>query len=261
MHEAKTHEDNCFITLTYDEENLPHDRSLKLSHWQNFMKRLRHHAAKPGIKFFHCGEYGEENKRPHYHALIFGHDFPDRKLWKVRDDITVDSSNILDDLWGFGFTTVGNVTWESAAYCARYALKKINGNLRYKIDLTTGLSHYERIDPYSLEIYEVLPEYSTQSRKPGIGQAFFQTYQDDIYPWDEVIINGHAQRPPRYYDNLFEQTEPEVMETIRDLRTKNMEKYASDNTRARLATKEKVKKAQISQLKRNEEMKNEAVHF
>lgn len=206
------------------------------------------------IKFFHCGEYGPNTKRPHYHALIFGFDVPDRKMWKMSNDIPVYSSLTLDSIWGRGFTTIGNVTYESAAYCARYSLKKVNGNQAEKIDEVTGLKHYERIDPITLEIYEVIPEYATQSRNPGLGARHFEKLKNDIYPWDEVIVNGVPTKPPRYYDYLFERTEPEVMETIRQQRVESMGKYLSDNNRARLYQKHKVKIAQISQLKRNEEM-------
>lgn len=255
MHEAKMHDQNSFITLTYEEDNLPQYGSLKLKHWQDFMKRLRKRAAKLGmhrLKFMHCGEYGEQFKRPHYHALIFGFDVPDRKVWKVSDSSIVYSSAFLDDVWGHGFTSVGDVTYESAAYVARYTMKKVNGALARKVDPETGLAPYERICPYTLQINEVDPEYSTQSRNPGIGKSYLEKFGSDVYPWDEVIVNGFPQRPPRFYDNQYELDNPESMEEIRQERVAKMEKYASDNTRARLATKEKVKKAQVNLLKRDE---------
>lgn len=255
MHEAKMHEQNSFITLTYDEENIPHGGSLVLEHWQQFMKRLRDHAGRKGqhrLKFMHCGEYGDQFQRPHYHALIFGYAPDDRKVWKVRDHSTVYSSASLDAIWRQGFTTVGDVTFESAAYVARYTMKKINGALAQKIDPKTGLAPYQRICPITLQIHDVLPEYATQSRNPGIGKSFLEQFGSDVYPWDEVIVNGFPQRPPRYYDNLYEHDQPEDMERIRADRIQRMEKHASDNTRARLAAKEKVKTAQSSKLKRNE---------
>ena len=218
------------------------------------MKRLRKHCEKignPKIRFFHCGEYGDQYKRPHYHALVFGYDVPDRKVWKMSNDIPVYSSATLDSIWGHGATYVGDITWESAAYVARYTMKKVNGKKAQKIDEETGLKHYERICPYTLQIHEVDPEYATQSN--GLGKTHYDKYRSDIYPWDEVIVNGYPQRPPRYYDKLFEQQEPEAMETIRRLRCSNMEKHLSDNIRRRLRTKETVKIAQTTRLKRNEE--------
>ena len=73
------HEDNCFITLTYDDENIPWDGSLNKQHFQAFMKRLRWHNKEKKIRYFHVGEYGEQLSRPHYHALIFNHDFDDKE--------------------------------------------------------------------------------------------------------------------------------------------------------------------------------------
>lgn len=202
------------------------------------------------VRFFHCGEYGHEFKRPHYHALIFGIDFPDRKLWTVRNDIPLDTSDILSRIWGNGFCTVGQVTWTSAAYVARYTLKKKVGKHAKIPDEKTGLLPYERIDPYTGKIQEVSPEYSTQSNRPGIGAGYFDRYGSDCYPLDEVIVNGHPVRPPRYYDKLFEIDSPEVMEEIRERRVESMQRHSKDNTRARLRDREKVKEAQLTKLTR-----------
>lgn len=256
MHEAKLHDENCFVTMTYDAEHLPPDGSLVKSHFQKFMKRLRHHAGKPGIKFLQAGEYGEKFKRPHYHAIIFGYDVPDRAVWKVSNDIPLYSSSTLDAIWGHGFTSVGDVTWESAAYVARYTMKKINGPLAEKIDEKTGLTPYERVHLQTGEILEVLPEYSTMSRggKDGRGLAYewFQQYKRDIYPEDRCVVNGYEQRPPRYYDQLWEETDPISMEVIKEKRMQEMEKHQADNTPARLRQKEQVKMAQINQLPRGD---------
>ena len=80
LHESKSHEDNCFITLTYDDEHLPRDRSLDVKVFQDFIKRMRKKVGK--FRYFHCGEYGEKEFRPHFHACIFGYDFPDKKFLK-----------------------------------------------------------------------------------------------------------------------------------------------------------------------------------
>jgi hypothetical protein len=253
MHEARSHEETCFITLTYDESNLPQGATLVKEHFTLFMKRLRQYAARNGfgkIRFFHCGEYGDEFKRPHYHALLYGIDFPDRRLWTVRDSHRIDSSDILDSIWGKGFTTVANLTWESAAYVARYALKKKHGNHALIPDEKTGLLPYERLCPITLTVAEVEPEYATMSNRPGIGADYFHRFGSDIYPLDEVIVNSHPTKPPRYYDKLFEIDNPEAMEEIREQRNDAREQYAHDNTRARLRAKEAVKTAQVEQLKR-----------
>jgi len=137
VHESKLHAENCFITLTYDPQKvppaedgqLPADTSLVYRHFQLFMKRLRKRFPEKNIRFYMCGEYGENFGRAHFHACIFGLDFPDKKPWKKRKpgSPTLYRSKILEELWTYGFSSVGTVTFESAAYVARYITKKITG--------------------------------------------------------------------------------------------------------------------------------------
>jgi hypothetical protein len=264
MHESRSYEDNSFITLTYSDEHLPPDMSLSLREFQLFAKRLRKYLHPKKIKIFHCGEYSPprpkfipinvhpdtvpDGLRPHYHAIIFGFSFPDKELWSVRNDVRVWTSDRLSDLWGKGFCTVGDLTFESAAYVARYTIKKKNGQLAKRHDPNTGLLPYERVCPVTGEIREVAKEYATMSN--GIGKDFFEKYQGDIYPQDQVIINGYPTRPPRYYDDLFEQEAPATMEAIKLKRQEQYDLHRADNTPARLKQREAVKQAQLSMLKR-----------
>lgn len=127
MHESKLHDRNCFITLTYDEAHLPPDRGLHYRDFQLFMKRLRKRFG-DNIRFYMCGEYGEKVGRPHFHACLFGHDFDDKKLWSTTPAKSkLYRSESLEELWPNGFSSVGDVTFESAAYVARYITKKITG--------------------------------------------------------------------------------------------------------------------------------------
>lgn len=126
VHEASLHQHNCFITLTYADEHLPPNNSLVYEHFQLFMKRLRKKYGE-GIRFYMCGEYGENFGRPHFHACLFGHNFPDLKLWKTVNKQKLYRSAELETLWPFGHSSVGTVTFESAAYVARYILKKVSG--------------------------------------------------------------------------------------------------------------------------------------
>ena len=124
-HEASMHSQNSFITLTYDNEHLPKTGTLVLKHWQDFMKRLRKSQSHKKLSFYHCGEYGEKQGRPHYHAIIFNHQFPD--LIPIPRKKDLHTSEILKTLWGKGHISVGSVTFESASYVASYVQKKING--------------------------------------------------------------------------------------------------------------------------------------
>lgn len=243
VHEAQMHENNCFITLTYNNKNLPKDNSLNVKHFQDFMKRLRK-AFGSGIRFFHCGEYGDENKRPHYHACLFNFDFLDKQHWSTRDGVQLYTSKTLEKLWPFGFCTIGDVTFESAAYVARYVTKKITG--QYAFD------HYTDYDKETGEIItERRPEYCTMSRRPGIGRPWLDKYQSDVYPSDEVIMNYKSIKPPKYYDRVYEIDNLSDFEKIKIKRTVNAKLFEHENTRDRLDVREFIKLDKFKQLKRS----------
>lgn len=244
VHEAQMYENNCFVTLTYDNLYLPKDGSLCLRDFQLFMKRLRKKFGN-GIRYFHCGEYGDENKRPHYHALLFNHDFEDKKYFSQKNGFVTYTSDDLSSLWKKGFTTVAGVSFESAGYVARYSLKKVTGEK-------------------AKEHYGILaPEYATMSRRPGIGRSWFDKFSGDVYPADRVVINGTHSTPPRYYDDLLGKSDPSGLALIKIGREKN-EKYVddvwmgreikvSDGCDKRLIEKEKTKRAQIEVLSRHKD--------
>jgi len=232
VHEAHGHEDNCFITLTYAPDKLPPGVSLQKSHFQKFMKRLRKAISPKTVRFFHCGEYGEQNQRPHYHACLFGYDFPDKIHYTTRDECPLYMSPMLQKLWPLGFSTVGNVTFESAAYVARYITKKITGEL--------AADHYKGRQP----------EYTTMSRRPGIGKNWYAEFNSDVFPADEIVLKGKIMSPPRYYVKLLEVQNPQMYEKIKLDRKAQAAENSADNTTARLAVKETCKLAQFKLLKR-----------
>mgnify|MGYP003380228442 CR=1 FL=1 len=202
----------------------------------------------PGIRYFHCGEYGEKNARPHYHACIFNFDFPDKILWKTdrKSKFKYYNSPSLQRLWPYGFSTIGDVTFESAAYVARYITKKITG--------ADSIPHYHAYDPCTGEIFaERLPEYTTMSLKPGIGAGWLEKFQSDVYPKDEVIIRERAQKPPRYYDKIFDQYDPAQFNKIKQNRIHLAKQNTEHNTPERLAVREQNKLKAVKQLKRSYE--------
>ena len=225
------HSDNCFVTLTYNNRHLPADHGLHVQHWQLFMKRLRKQQGN-GIRFFHCGEYGSKYGRPHYHALLFNFDFEDKREWTTKGDTVLYTSKTLDKLWGMGFCTVGAATFQSAAYVARYLMKKITGD--------TADEHYEYINPETGEIHQRKPEYITMSRRDGIGYEWFKKYKNDVFPGDFVVIDGHKVRPPRYYDTLLEALDSVEHESVRVQRAAKSKRFRDNQTPERLAVREKV---------------------
>lgn len=234
-HEASLHDANVFLSLTYDDDNVPRDMSLDKKHFQDFMKRFRDYYNYPPIKFYHCGEYGGQTARPHYHACIFNFDFPDKVLWKEYkvpgsdDPIRLYTSESLSLRWGKGFCTIGDVTWESAAYCARYVVDKITGPVA---DV-----HYRGR----------LPEYSTQSK--GIGRGWFERYQGDLWPHDFAVSRGHQVKVPRYYDKLLEQREPLTFARLKEERAERAREI-TDNSDDRLAVKEELQLRRLELLQR-----------
>jgi len=245
LHESELYDENCFITLTYDDSNLPSDGSLNVEDFQKFMKRLRKAYPDKRIRFFHCGEYGELNNRPHHHACIFNHNFSDKRLWKSTQGNNLYVSDTLNNLWKKGYCIIGEVTFESAAYVARYITKKILGE---KAD-----EHYQGKKP----------EYITMSRRPGIGKEWFDKFKTDVYPSDFVVVNGKKCHPPKYYDNLLESIDSTLGEKIKQGR-KDKRKFiysswlqplgypahTKDNTPERMLVKEFCKKEKIKSLKR-----------
>jgi hypothetical protein len=250
MLEASCYDENCFLTLTYDDDHLPDDRSLHVEHFQLFMKRLRKKFGS-GIRFFHCGEYGDQFSRPHYHALIFNFDFPDKKPHSKNHDGTVlYTSDLLSDLWPFGYVLIGAVTFESAAYVARYVTKKITGKAAQAVD-DDGLLPYEQLDPFTGEVLSLRPEYVTMSRRPGIGKPWLDKWQSDVYPNDYVVVNGKPTKPPKFFDSQYEVAYPSDFARIKGARLRAAEARVGDLNQDRLDAGEKIKSQQFQQLKRS----------
>ncbi len=212
-HESSLSKDNCFLTLTYDDQHLPADYSVDLRHFQLFMKRLRKHYNDKKIRYYHCGEYGETTRRPHYHVALFAHDFEDKTpLPRPGKDHPLYTSEILTLLWPYGLHSIGELTFESAAYIARYCTKKVTGE-KSKI-------HYTYTHPLTGEIIKQTPEYASMSCKPGIGYAWFQKYGTETYNTDSIKMNGKLVKPPKYYDLKFAEENPAEYLNIKSKRIK-----------------------------------------
>jgi len=206
MHESSMHQDSCFVTLTYRDEHLPANGSLSLRDVTLWLKRLRKSG---GFRYFYCGEYGERKLRPHYHALLFGRDFPDRVQGPPsKSGAPQWLSAQLDASWRLGDCYLGAVTFESAAYVARYVTKKVSGS--------RAAEHYQRVDTQTGELVQVVPEFANMSRRPGIGRGWIERYESEVFPSDEVIARGRPSKPPRYYDAYLDGSRPDVAEAVRE---------------------------------------------
>ena len=235
------------LTLTYAPDKLD-SPSLNYAHFQAFLKRLR--ARFPDkFSYMVCGEYGETNPatgvkdggiyRPHFHAILFGFDFPEKKPVKLIGQSDLFRSELLDGLWGFGDCRIGGVTFESISYVARYIMKKVTGDL--------ARAHYTLILPTG-EIIEREPEMFHASKNPAIGKRWFLKYGAAAYAHDSVIARGKEMMPPRYYDKLL----PEVVRgMVLENRIKDGRKRAADHTDPRNAVREDVVEAGLKQFTRD----------
>lgn len=241
MKELKLHDRSCFLTLTYRDESLHFTPSgkptLVLEDIQLFLKRLRFHFQPNPLRFFQCGEYGEKYGRPHHHMILFGEDFC-KDRFRVEDSesgFPQWESPTLQRLWGsktsgLGRVVISEVTFESAAYVARYCLKKITGK---------GSKFFYRGRK---------PEFITMSRRPGIGAGYFDEFKDDIYPSDEIVpdIGRPASLPPKYFDKLLEKVDPTLYESIKKKRVEGIDFWTDENsTDSRLDVRERVKSSII----------------
>lgn len=139
LEQAHTPNDSSFVTLTYDEDNLPDNRTLVKKDAQMFMDRLRKRTGVGRVRYFLVGEYGDKTWRPHYHVALFG----------VPPDPYED---LIQECWKVGYIHIGLVEKRSAAYVANYCTKK----------MTKG-------DDSRLRGRE--PEFALMSKNPPLGAA------------------------------------------------------------------------------------------
>jgi len=239
--ESQLHDANSFLTLTYDRKHPDFSPSLNYSHFQLFMKRLRKSVGK--VRFFMCGEYGKDLSHPHFHCIIFGHDFPDKKLWSRSpgSGLPLFRSDALERLWPYGFSSIGEVTFDSSAYVARYVTKKITGDLADE--------HYRHVDSDTGLVTDLVPEFCHMSLKPGIGGPWFDRYSSDVYNGhDYVVLDGRRLRPPKYFDRLLRRSDRSRFDDVKSEREFSgyQSRARGDLSPDRLASAEEVKIASLS---------------
>lgn len=158
-----------FVTLTYDTAFVPISdnafMTLRKKDFQDYMKRLRKLCPDATLKYYAVGEYGTQNKRPHYHAVVFN--CPDPTFF--------------DTAWGLGSVHVGNVTSDSIAYCMKY------------IDKPSSFKH-ARDDRQT--------EFSLMSK--GLGNNYLSPemlsyHKSDLSRLYATNPGGHRIALPRYY--------------------------------------------------------------
>ena len=263
MLESQYHESSYFVTLTYDDLHVPKSYypdpdtgeaipslTLVKKDFQGFIKRLRRrleYLKRPQIRFYGCGEYGSTTHRPHYHIIIFGLCLDDLEPLKVSSQgFPYYRSNLIEQCWPFGYSMVCDVSWDTCAYVARYVTKKWTGD--YK-------------DFY--ESFNLLPEFSLMSLKPGIARRYFDEHKEDIYQFDELFLNctdgGKTVQPCSYFDKLYDLENPDLMHAVKERRKKRGEerqKIVQSNTTLtldeQLEARQRLFEKRLAMLKRKE---------
>lgn len=203
QHEAQMHDHAWFLTLTYDNERIPHNGSLYPADLQQFFKALRRDRPPKTLSYFACGEYGGHTQRPHYHAVLFGLDFLDKYLWRPHPTRPVWRSEILESYWTLGNSEFSTLTPGSAAYVAGYVKKKQTAK--------QNPDAYTRVDDSTGELVDIEPEFTRMSLRPAIGKRWIEKYWKEVYPLDRVVVNGKEYKPPRYYDKWMANHHPHIL--------------------------------------------------
>lgn len=214
IHECQFHDETAFLTLTYNDENLPKDGSLNYEHPRNFIKRLRKLLSKTKydkqISYYYSGEYGDQFTRPHYHMIIFGFDFQSKIKYKGEENVyeykysndngdKFYTSTLLDSLWTYGTCDITNVTYDTCAYTAKYVTKRITGD-------------------QSEEYYQGREKEKgmmSRSKDKAIGKRWLEKFWKDVYPDDFVRCNDKFMKVPKYYDKWMEKNNPQLLEEIK----------------------------------------------
>jgi len=243
MHEAQLWPENCFVTLTYGTGCLPPNGSLEHRDFQLFMKRLRKRAGKE-VRFYMCGEYGDNTGRAHYHACLFNVDFRDRKpIGKSASGELFYESPALAKLLSHGNCSVQDLTSGTASYCARYVMKKTLGDdaeIAYSVVDEDGEIHFRK------------PPYAAMSLKPGIGAKWLSKFgKTDVFAHDRCIQDGVERRVPKYYDRLLKRADQLKFEENQFSREKLARKSVADNSDDRRAVREQVHLAKVKSLSRS----------
>lgn len=204
MHELPYHSSSVFVTLTYGDHSIPYDGSLEVESLQRFFKRLRRRLDGRRIKYYACGEYGDQTGRPHYHAVIFGVSLEEHELGAraKESDSWVALSGPVVSAWSedqvpIGMVTIGMVVWKSALYVAKYIRK-----------LKTG----EQAHVYGTRQHP----FSCVSQ--GLGRTYALSHSDQIRDNMYVSMSGVRMAVNRYYREKLGISSEEVRKASEEAR-------------------------------------------
>lgn len=221
-HEAQLHPENAFITLTYDDAHIPPYGGLRYEDLQKFWKRLRKHLSKTNrnIRYYAVGEYGDDKLRPHYHAVVFGLSFTEDAITIRETPTRLWTSPMLERCWGLGQVSVGNVTFDTANYCASYVTKKLAQKQKYV-----------RVDQDSGELIALQQPRAFMSK--NLAREWWRQWGAYAAAHDFIVIDGKKMKPPKAYDKWLGAQDPERLAQIKEQRMKSAKQLTPQEARAR----------------------------
>ncbi|QXP08212.1 MAG: replication initiator protein [Arizlama microvirus] len=240
VHHASQFKENSFLTLTYDDANLPDNGSLYKPHLQGFFKRLRYHFPVRKLSYYACGEYGERTQRAHYHVCLFNADFQDKIAFRKIGEHQLYLSAQLTEIWGHGNTSLGSLTYQTACYTAAYVMKRTLGK---------GCPKYVKLDEETGLLTPLVQPFAVMSLRPAIASDWMHKYHADIYGHnkDTIVQNTKKLKPARYYDRIYDRINPDHMAEIKQERIAKHIELTDNQLRARaeITHARKIMKTQI----------------
>ena len=210
-----------FLTLTYDDLHMT-DLSLNKQDFKDFIKDLRNYVYyRTGecIRYFGCGEYGDSSGRKHYHMIIFNLGDLDIKPRSAKNGYIYYESEIINQLWNKGFVVIAEVNLQTAAYVAKYTLKK------------QGLKKYDELD--------IQAPFILMSTRPGIGYKYLSDHVQELINKPYIFMDHKNYSLPRYFKRVLEEEYNIPTEFFND---KYIEKNYKVNLAKEIFTKQELKK-------------------
>lgn len=231
MLEARNTPFNYFITLTYNDDNVPLQsvvvpatgQVIKIPvllkrDYQLFLKSVRK-ASKAKFRFYLGGEYGDKNGRPHFHLLTFGLPLNDLIYFKRIGKTAYYRSPFLEKFWKKGFILVTPFAPSTAKYVANYTSKRrfretpqniqaLINNVHSLLSPSSALNFLCRADL-------IQREFNQASNRPGLARTSFEDFEDFYLDYDKL--------PPglklpvmhlTYYDRIVKERYPDLWRNI-----------------------------------------------
>lgn len=231
--ETKVHTNTLFVTLTYNNENVPnkvydsthlhryrcHNNFMTLSKQdtslfiKNIQKQVKRIGGKTALfRYYLIGEYGDKDQslghnkdRPHYHALLF-----------IPNNVTKEQAiDIVNNCWSYGGAVIEDVSDANINYLGKHQLKESLGNC-----------YQQKFAP----IFSKMSRYNGGLGINYLSESVKRFHLSSKEKNSYVISFGYRQPLPSFYRKLIwteNLTESEMTDLIQKNFDQNEEWYRS----------------------------------